>query len=183
MKPLPCLTTTPVHHPDCCAALTSTLVSRIVQFLPPKPSFTISIGSGTGLLEALILQAHPEVQLEAVEVPGLTLNQYLPEESIHVVSGTWDLCSRASKATVWMFVYPRETSLVRKYFDELGTHSVELLVWLGPRADYLAINQLMSSSWAMEMFDGCGSQYELLGVWRRISDDLRPPITKSDIGD
>lgn len=176
MDPLPCLTTTPIHHPHCCASLSSTLVSRILQFLPPRPSFTISIGSGTGLLEALILQARPGVHLEAVEVLGVTLNQYLLKESVHVVSGTWDLCLRASKATVWMFVYPRETSLVRKYFDELGTHSVELLVWLGPRADYLAMNEFMSSFWAMETFDGCGSQYELLAVWRRISDETRPLI-------
>lgn len=142
-------------------------MSRILQFLPSRPSFTISIGSGTGLLEALILRARPEVHLEAVEVHGLTLNQYLPEESIHFVSGTWDLCPRASKATVWMFVYPRETSLVRKYFGEFGTDSVELLVWLGPKADYSAMCEFMSSFWALETFDGCGSQYELLAVWRR----------------
>lgn len=167
METLPCLTTTPVHHSDCCASLSSTLVSKILRFLPPRPAFTISIGSGTGLLEALILQARPEVHLEAVEVLGVTLNRYLPEESIHVVFGTWDLCPRASKATVWMFVYPREISLLRKYFDELAAHDVELLVWLGPRADYPAMNQFMSSFWAIETFDGCGSQYELLAVWRR----------------
>ena len=183
MGPLPCLTVMPVHHPDCCASLSSTLISKILQFLPPRPSFTISIGSGTGLLEALILQARPEVHLEAVEVPGLTLNRYLLEESTHVVSGTWDLCSRASRATVWMFVYPRETSLVRQYFEELGTRNVKGLVWLGPRADYVAINQFMPSIWVLEMLDGCGSQYELLAVWRRISDELRPLSPRSDPSD
>ena len=172
MKPLPCLTSTPVHHPDCCASLTSTLIARILQYLPPRPAFTISIGSGTGLLEALILQARPDVHLEAVEVLGATLNRYLADESIHLVAGTWDVCSRASKATVWMFIYPRETSLLHKYFDELGIDSVELVVWLGPRADYPAMNQLMSSSWVIETLDGCNSQYELLAVWRRISDEF-----------
>lgn len=183
MERLPHLTTMPLHHPDCCASLSSTLISNILRFLPPKPSFTISIGSGTGLLEALILQARPGVHLEAVEVPGLTLNQYLPEESTHVVGGTWDTCPRASKATVWMFAYPRETSLVRKYFDELRTPSVELLVWLGPRVDYLAMNQFMPSSWALEMLDGCGSQYELLAIWRRMSDDFQASIPRSDPSD
>ena len=183
MEQLSCLTVMPIYHPDCCASLSSTLISNILRFLPPRPSFTISIGSGTGLLEALILQARNEVHLEAVEVSGPKLNQYLPEDTAHVVAGTWDICPRASKAAVWMFVYPRETSLVRKYFDKLSNQSVNLLVWLGPKADYFAMSQIMPSFWALEMLDGCGSQYELLAVWRRISDELRPPIPRSNPSD
>lgn len=170
---LPPLTTTPVQHPDCCASLSSALVSKILQILPPRPAFTISIGSGTGLLEALILQAQTGVLLEAVEVRGVNLNSYLPEESIHVVSGTWELCPRASKADVWMFVYPREISLIRRYFDELGTRHLKILVWLGPRSDYLAVDQFMSSLWTVETFQECGtSPYELLAVWRRNPNEI-----------
>lgn len=173
MKRLPPLTTTPIQHPDCCASLSSALISKILQILPSRPSFTISIGSGTGLLEALILQAQTEVHLEAVEVRGANLNSYLPEESTHVVSGTWELCHRASKADVWMFVYPRETSLIRRYVDELGTRNLKLLVWLGPRSDHLAVDQFMSSLWTVETFQECGtSPYELLAVWRRNPNEI-----------
>lgn len=168
MKSLPRLTPTPFLLPDCCASLSSPLVSQILRVLPRRPSFTISIGSGTGLLEALILQAQPDLHLEGVEVSGV-LTSYMPNASIHVVSGTWELCPRASKATAWMFIYPREISLVCKYFDEIPTHNLRLLAWLGPMADFNAMNHLMSAfNWTMETFEGCGtSQYELLAVWRR----------------
>ncbi|ETN40922.1 uncharacterized protein HMPREF1541_05202 [Cyphellophora europaea CBS 101466] len=74
--PLPTLTTTPIRHHHSCLALSITLISHLTQFLrrhfnhaatdedqpPPRPARRhrghglFSIGSGTGVLEALLLK-------------------------------------------------------------------------------------------------------------------------------
>ncbi|CAL00406.1 hypothetical protein An15g02520 [Aspergillus niger] len=105
------------------------------------PAFTLSIGCGSGLLEALILHNHPNLQITGIEVSA-SVNRYLAEENFDVVSGTWDLYARAPQAAAWMFVYPREPKLVSKYIemyadDENGSESsVQMILWLGPRADW-----------------------------------------------
>ncbi|KAL4894694.1 hypothetical protein BDV59DRAFT_174824 [Aspergillus ambiguus] len=35
-----------------------------------------------------------------------------------------------------MFVYPREPKLVSKYLRTYGDQGVQVIVWLGPRADW-----------------------------------------------
>lgn len=55
---------------------------------------------------------------------------------MHVVGGGWALCPSAQHAAAWMFVYPRDPSLVTKYIQTHGDGSVEMVVWLGPRVDW-----------------------------------------------
>lgn len=168
MKELPKLSNKPQLHPDCCASLSSTLIAKLAQILPADPSLTLSIGSGSGILEALILWDRPELHIQAVEV-ARNVNQYLSEENLELVSGTWHLCPLAAISTAWIFVYPREYSLVQKYLRNFGVAFVQVLIWLGPRADLSSMEALMeNSTWVRESIDGCDiSQYEALVVWRR----------------
>ncbi|PYH81220.1 hypothetical protein BO82DRAFT_432840 [Aspergillus uvarum CBS 121591] len=129
------LSPTPHPFPTCCLALSSTLITYLGKLLPTHPGFTLSIGSGSGLLEALIALRHPTVPVEGVEVSG-GVNRYLEEWDLNVVQGTWDLHPRAAGAAAWMFVYPREPGLVRRYLEEFGRGAVQMVVWLGPRADW-----------------------------------------------
>lgn len=167
-KELPQLSHIPVQHADCCAALSSTLVAKVAQSLPSAPALTISIGSGSGILEALILRDRPEVCLQAIEVSH-DINLYLSAENVQIVSGTWDLCALAANSTAWIFVYPREFSLVEKYLQTFGSAAVQLLIFLGPKADISNMEALMESrAWKMEAIVECGvSQYEALLVWKR----------------
>ncbi|KAE8355364.1 hypothetical protein BDV28DRAFT_146155, partial [Aspergillus coremiiformis] len=108
---LPNLTTTPQALPTCCLSLSTPLLTHLSNLLPPKPSFTISIGSGSGLLEALLTHHNAALSIEGVEV-NPSVNRYIPEQDMHVVSGTWDLLhARVPDAAAWMFVYPRDPKL------------------------------------------------------------------------
>lgn len=167
-KELPRLSNIPVQHADCCAALSSILVAKVAQSLPSGPALTISIGSGRGILEALILRDRPEICLQAIELSH-DINQYLSAENVQIVSGTWDLCALAANSTAWIFVYPREFPLVEKYLQIFGSAAVQLFIFLGPKADVPNMEALMESrAWKMEVIDECGvSQYEALLVWKR----------------
>ncbi|PYI01436.1 hypothetical protein BO78DRAFT_401269 [Aspergillus sclerotiicarbonarius CBS 121057] len=163
------LSASPKAFPDCCLDISSTLVARLAGLLPLKPAFTISVGCGSGLLEALIAYRHPRTQIIGVEV-ALSVNRYLPEQDIDVVGGTWDLHSRASQATAWMFVYPREPKLVTKYIETHGHGSVQLIVWLGPRADWADYEPCFrDSSFSVCLpDDDVGLMgYEMLAIMRR----------------
>lgn len=107
----------------------------MISLLPKKPGFTLSIGSGSGLLEALIAQNDGDVPIKGVEVNS-TVNRYITEEDMYIVGGAWGLSSLAQQAAVWMFVYPRDPKLVSKYIDTYGDDAVEMIVWLGPRVDW-----------------------------------------------
>ncbi|KAI9369583.1 hypothetical protein BJX61DRAFT_536303 [Aspergillus egyptiacus] len=139
-QPIPQLSTSlplsPTPLPNCCLSLSRPLLTTLSTLLPSNPSsFTLSIGSGSGLLEALLMHRHPTLHIEGVEVSP-SVNLYLPEENLNIVSGTWELCPRAADAGAWMFVYPREPGLVRRYLDEFAGGKVEKVVWLGPKADW-----------------------------------------------
>lgn len=168
MKELPRLTEDPLLHPDCCASLSSVLVKKLAQLIPLGSSLTISIGSGTGILEAFILREKPELNLQAIEVSH-EVNQYLLEENLQVVLGTWDICRLASISAAWIFIYPRETSLVQNYLQNFGTSAVQLLIWLGPQADLSGMKGLMAgSAWKMEIVQDCGiCEFEALVVWNK----------------
>ncbi|KAE8131687.1 hypothetical protein BDV38DRAFT_288477 [Aspergillus pseudotamarii] len=131
------LTTTPQAFPTCCLSLSTPLLETLAALLPKKPNYTLSIGSGSGLLEALLTHNHPTLQIEGVEV-NPTVNRYIAEQDMHVVTGTWDLLSwRVPGAKAWMFVYPREPKLVERYIETFGEGGVvEVILWLGPRADW-----------------------------------------------
>lgn len=154
---LPSLQDTPVRHPNCCLSFSSKLIEILTQISsstanPDGTSTVLSIGSGSGLLEALLL-AHveakddtgdPSFNVEGVEVQQLSgkppVNRYLPEQAIYTVRGTWDVVSRLQDpdVTSLMFVYPRQPALVTEYMKAIAGHdlSIHTVVWLGPMADW-----------------------------------------------
>lgn len=163
---LPVLNDVPFHRPDCCLSLSTVLIAELVRLLPCEPEFTLSIGSGSGLLEALIMQHGPMRTVTGVEVNS-TVNKYMPEESVHVVTGTRDLCRVAAAAYAWLFVYPREPKLVAQYLQLYSDTTVQLVVWLGPRADWEDHEPLFRSSAfnIIEIPQDCGlAPYEMMAA-------------------
>lgn len=110
---LPQLSEIPLHYPDYCCPISSALIQTLASILPSDPDLTFSIGSGSGLLESLLLREAPYVNLHAVEVLG-NMNKYLPEERVQVVRGAWDIASSAKNARTWMFIYPRDPGLINR---------------------------------------------------------------------
>jgi hypothetical protein len=163
------LSPSPKRFPDCCLGISSTLIAHLISILPKKPSFTLSVGSGSGLLEALIAHHDEKASVQGVEI-GSTVNRYIAEEDMNVVIGGWGLCSAAQQATAWMFVYPRDPKLLKKYIDTYGDRPVELIVWLGPKVDWPDYEpQFCQSSFSELTFpDGIGiTPYEVVVVARR----------------
>ena len=66
--------------------------------LPPDPALTLSIGSGTGLLEALLLHQCPTLDLRAVEVSSAN-NENMPVDMMEIVNGYRDLYGLAAGAS------------------------------------------------------------------------------------
>ncbi|KAJ5176091.1 uncharacterized protein N7482_001968 [Penicillium canariense] len=127
------LSSSPKRFSDCCLAISNTFVTNLIHLLPKKPAFTLSIGSGSGLLEALLTRTNATISVEGVEVAS-TVNHYIAEEDMHVTGGAWDLHSRAQQAAAWMFVYPRQPRLITKYIEAYGDESIDMIVWLGPKS-------------------------------------------------
>lgn len=137
------------QFPGCCLALSTPLLNALINLLPEQPNFTLSIGSGTGLLESLITYRDGKTLVEGVEI-GSTVNRYITEESMHVVTGGWGLCPRARDAAAWMFVYPRDPGLISKYIDQYP-ESVEIIIWLGPKNDWADYEPVFSRSLFSEL--------------------------------
>ncbi|KAL4742224.1 hypothetical protein BDV11DRAFT_181361 [Aspergillus similis] len=163
------LSHSPTAFPNCCLALSSPLINRLVSLLPTTPHFALSIGSGAGLLEALLAYRHPNVFIKGVEVNS-SVNLYIAEQDMYVVSGTWDLLPCASDATAWMFVYPREPKLVTKYIESYGL-GTKMILWLGPRADWSDYEACFrDSTFSQLSFEDAGlAEYEMLVVARKCS--------------
>ncbi|KAF7352030.1 hypothetical protein MVEN_01165300 [Mycena venus] len=117
----------------------SPLLDLLNVVLPPPSGLTLSVGSGTGLLEALFLQRYPHRSSPdsflGVEVTQTRpINRFLPAANTIVVLGTWAVApGEAECAEGLMFVYPRQPTLVRAYLER-GTR-VRTVVWIGPRCD------------------------------------------------
>lgn len=143
-------------------------MEHLASLLPPDPALTLSIGSGTGLLEALLLQQRPTLDLKAVEVPS-TKNKYLPADRVEIVNGYRDLCSLAADASAWMFIYPRDPWLLQKYVQVFGVQKCKLIIWIGPKADLPEIeNDFLGPVWIKTDFENCGlKSYEIMALWRR----------------
>ncbi|KFH40591.1 hypothetical protein ACRE_087140 [Hapsidospora chrysogenum ATCC 11550] len=160
---LPVLTpgATPIRHPDCCLSLSFKLLDVLTRIFTdsssptssPSPSACIlSVGSGSGLLEAALLahpaaSGRPRLTIEGVEVQQppsqAPVNRYLPEPFHHTVRGTWDVSPRLNDHVLseLMFVYPRQPALVSRYVgataeEKDGSSSIRTAVWLGPVADW-----------------------------------------------
>ncbi|KAL4799077.1 hypothetical protein BDV19DRAFT_385757 [Aspergillus venezuelensis] len=166
------LTASPTAFPNCCLSISNPLLSHLSFLLPNLPYFTLSIGSGSGLLEALITHLYPNVSVEGVEVNS-SVNLYIAEERMNTVSGTWDLLPRATQAKAWMFVYPREPKLVTKYIETYEKEGkVEIILWLGPRADWPDYEGCLKDSIFRDLSiqdgqDGGLAEFEMLVVARR----------------
>ncbi|KAF9871157.1 hypothetical protein CkaCkLH20_11326 [Colletotrichum karsti] len=134
--PLPQLTNSPQTIPDSCLSLSTPLLAAIHACLPPAPALVLSIGSGTGLVEAL-LQAlpPPPLNLVSVEVAPSPNKYHAPHRT---VAGTWALEPLAKEAGAWVFVYPKQVALVRAYMATLTAAGggPETVVYVGPRMDW-----------------------------------------------
>lgn len=135
LQDLPQLSKTSIQHPHCCASLSYEIISLLAEDIQRAPHITLSIGSGSGLLEALLQQYASDAIIEGVEVAE-DVNRYLPKEKLHIVGGTWDLCDRASAADTWLFIYPKDVLLVGKYLEAYGKGTEKRIIWLGPQADW-----------------------------------------------
>ncbi|OCL10619.1 hypothetical protein AOQ84DRAFT_211968 [Glonium stellatum] len=135
---LPSLNELPKHFPGCCMSLSNLILGQIAQILPHRSKFILSIGCGSGLLEALLLQYDPGLAINGVEVySDPPVNRYLMSKDVTAVGGTWDVTDLAASAAAWMFVYPREPRLVDRYLQTHGgSKDVEMVIWVGPRADW-----------------------------------------------
>ena len=130
----------PISHPDCCLSLSLPLLKCLAKELPKSPEHVLSIGSGKGLLEQMLRTYYPSLDIYGVEIQDVYgVNKYLPESNIWTILGSVGLCrtcDRATMASAWMFVYPRNPLLVFKYIHEFGDGKVKMLIWLGPRNDW-----------------------------------------------
>jgi hypothetical protein len=152
LLPLPTLTESPLHQPDCCLGFSASLLGTILDILQPhiasessptrRPTKTkcLSIGSGTGLFEALLRNYAPGlVEVHGLEVSSSTnANKYLPEHMRRTVQSTSTLYEEASEYDVWLFVYPRDPRLVRRYLEVASENKdPRMILFLGPKADFL----------------------------------------------
>lgn len=136
MAHLPDLQLAPSFHPDCCLSLSHHIIATILEALQDGRGIILSIGAGSGLLEALLLQAMPDLPIEGIEVSH-GMNKYLPEQHFDVVQGTAALYARASLASTLVFVYPRQTDLVHRYIQQYKHNSVlRRIIWIGPILDW-----------------------------------------------
>jgi hypothetical protein len=147
----------PVRHGHCCLGLSTRLFEVLSSIFAKQPTHQhtiLSIGSGTGLLEAL-LQKHLDddsnedeslrrLRVEGVEVQqdasAGPVNVYLPEYAINTVRGTWGVSPRLrdQDVLVILFVFPRQPSLVARHVQMIrqGELRARFVVWLGPVADW-----------------------------------------------
>ncbi|KAF1981470.1 hypothetical protein K402DRAFT_398452 [Aulographum hederae CBS 113979] len=137
----------PQKYPGCCLFISQSLIETLRANLPCPPHLVLSIGSGNGFLEALLLdQSRPSRSpiIECVEVASLrATRKHVPEEVMHYVDGTRHLHQRAADATAWIFVYPRDPQLPIRYMKEYGSSRVETIHWLGPKADWQDFEKLV----------------------------------------
>ncbi|KAF1970228.1 hypothetical protein BU23DRAFT_395967, partial [Bimuria novae-zelandiae CBS 107.79] len=132
---LPCLSTKSTVYPGCCLALSVPLLAHLHALLPQPPALTLSIGSGYGLLEAILLNPPYNVNIVGVEVQP-SPNTHLPHTRHRTVPGSRFLEPLAQEAGVWMFAYPRRVGLLDEYLREHGGGKVEMVVWIGPTMDW-----------------------------------------------
>lgn len=145
----------PSRHPHCCLSLSTKLLDVLTETCFGKaddggggdgPCRTVlSVGSGTGLLEALWqqhlsspspYQHRREYRIEGVEVrlksaaanASAVCNMYLPEQAINAVRSAADVVTSrlagdegdGGDVVGVVFVYPRQPELVSRYVRALG---------------------------------------------------------------
>lgn len=167
-RPLAPLSEAPasIRHAD--SSLSSTLISTLGTLLPCSPALAISIGQGHGVLEAYLLQYDPDLNILGIDV-GVKEPQYLPDSAIRLVNSTAALSVEAAVAEAWMFVYPKDLGLVGRYMHEYGSGAVNVIIWIGPRMDWIEVErEFPGHGWNTEVpFVNGLKEYEALGVWKR----------------
>lgn len=152
---LPPLSDEPKRFPDFCLSLSTPLIQSLTAIFTEaaskaktKSHLILSVGSGSGLLEAY-LQSHwsstseCHLYIHGVEIHtgdnARPVNRYLPEQNCNTVKATWQLSPDLHIATALLFVYPRDPDLVLRYMQAVQDQESSVLqavVWLGPRADF-----------------------------------------------
>ncbi|KAF2746741.1 hypothetical protein M011DRAFT_403987 [Sporormia fimetaria CBS 119925] len=132
---LPILTSMPKVYSGCCLALSSRLLCYLRTTLLSNPGPVLSVGSGYGLLEAIMLAPPYDMPITGVEVHPSS-NRYLPPTHHRVVPGSRFMDSLAEQASVWMFVYPKRVGLITDYISRHGAGNLKAIIWMGPRADW-----------------------------------------------
>ncbi|QDS73595.1 hypothetical protein FKW77_001552 [Venturia effusa] len=186
MSALPVISDVPRHHPDCCLSLSTRLVWQIGQHHLPG-STIISIGSGSGLLEALLQEQYPRTRVIGVEVNDM-VNKYLSPGNSTTVKGTWDIYDKSSKDDTWLFVYPRSSGLISRYLQLLTVP--RSILWLGPRKDWEEFRSpfLAFGDFGIEEIGDAGlASYETMFVMKRedlqLSEDTAKRFDISQIDD
>ncbi|KAI7542923.1 hypothetical protein KC316_g15239, partial [Hortaea werneckii] len=152
------LCTSPKHFADCCVGISQPLLATLASRLPPSPALILSIGSGSGLLEAMLLKMHSGKPLDlfGVEVSSC-VNKHLPPDRVVKVPSTSSLHPDAMLASSLMFVYPRMPALVSAYLDASTGGALEQIVWLGHRSDWPDFESVMRSrSSSVDIVEGSG---------------------------
>ena len=145
-----------------------TIIDHLTNLLPPNPLLTLSIGSGSGLLEHLLMSEAYSPNIHAVEI-SQEVNKYLSDERMQIVNGSWELSRTAKDAHAWLFVYPREVQLVKDYFRTYGDKQVGIVIWIGPMADVPDYQSLsVGGQWHEVSISQSGlSDFEAMLVWKR----------------
>ncbi|RYP61863.1 hypothetical protein DL771_009982 [Monosporascus sp. 5C6A] len=184
---LPEITDEPRHYPDCCLSISRGILDVLTDTFrtAAETGLVLSIGSGSGLLEALLqsrwatvsalasasasdnttaaattISAAASPRIEGVEVRA-SVNRYLPAAAVGTVRGTWEVSPRArSDPTVaaLLFVYPRSPALVSRYLREAAA---SVAVWLGHRSDWPDFEPCFAGApgfgGAVEVVGGCAA--------------------------
>lgn len=136
----------PQQFAGCCLAISKPLLYTLLSTLPQGPDLILSVGCGSGLLEALLLHLdRGGINLLGVEVPSCEC-PYLPAERLLRVDGTRSLHPDAILASVLVFVYPRVPALIASYLNVCVGGALEKLVWLGPRSDWADCERLINDA-------------------------------------
>lgn len=172
---LPTLTAHPSVYPGSCLALSQPLLNNLSARLPKGPALVLSVGSGYGLLEALLLTPPYSINVVGVEVQPSS-NRYLPATHHREVTGTRFLDDLADEADAWLFVYPKRVGLLDEYLKEFGKGKVELIVWAGPKADWedyagLLENGKLGVKWDVKAYSADemgGAAWEMIAFARKV---------------
>ncbi|RYO87784.1 hypothetical protein DL766_004618 [Monosporascus sp. MC13-8B] len=181
---LPEVTDEPKHYPDCCLSISRGLLDVLTDTFRTVAGtgLVLSIGSGSGLLEALLQSrwtaaatsstaAFPRI--EGVEVQA-SVNRYLPAAAVGTVKGTWEVSPHVRSdpaVAALLFAYPRSPALVSRYLRETEASAA---LWLGHRSDWPDFEPCFAGApgfgGAVEVVGGRAAglvEYEMMAVLRR----------------
>lgn len=165
MKALPQLHDEPINLSCCCSSLSSRLITNLGSLLPHSRALTLSVGSGSGVLEALLTKEYPDLHIIGVEV-DVGVNDFLPPEKFCTVSWTGAVHGLVEHAEALLFVYPRDWTLVRRYLA--AVHGLLVAVFVLPQADLDVLTGLISAAGGLqETILGAGLRsWEVMIVFR-----------------